>query len=94
MVSEVSIVPELRHRMVVIQRSYGKTQSVVMEGRDIGSVVFPQADIKIFLTARAEVRAQRRFDELRTKGENVSLEEIIQNIEPRRHRKIVPNSFY
>jgi len=83
MVSEVSVVPELRHRMVEIQRSYGKTQSVVMEGRDIGSVVFPQADFKIFLTARAEVRAQRRYKELSAKGENVSLEEIMQNIKHR-----------
>ncbi|MCF8378622.1 MAG: (d)CMP kinase [Bacteroidales bacterium] len=80
MVSEVSVVAELRKRMVDIQRSFGKNQSVVMEGRDIGSVVFPDADIKIFLTASPEVRAKRRFDELTAKGEKVSLEEIMKNL--------------
>ena len=80
MVSEVSVVPELRHRSVEIQRNYGDNQSVVMEGRDIGSVVFPNAEIKIFLTASPEVRAHRRFDELIAKGENVSFDEILENL--------------
>lgn len=80
MVSEVSVIPELRHRLVDIQRSYGINQSVVMEGRDIGSVVFPNAEIKIFLTASPEVRAQRRYDELKAKDENVSYDEIMENL--------------
>ncbi len=79
-VSEVSTIPELREKMVEIQKNYGKNSDVVMEGRDIGSIVFPNADIKIFLTARPEVRAQRRYDEIIQKGEKVDFDAVMNNL--------------
>jgi len=82
-VSEVSTIPELREKMVEIQRNYGRNTDVVMEGRDIGSVVFPNADIKIFLTACPEVRAQRRYDEIIQKGEKVDFDAVMNNLSHR-----------
>ena len=86
--NKVSIVakePQLRHFMVAKQRQLGAKGSVVMDGRDIGSVVFPNATIKFFLEASAEVRINRRHAELVEKGENISFEEVHANIEKRDH---------
>jgi cytidylate kinase len=79
-VSQISAIAEVRSHMVAKQRSIGSNRGIVMDGRDIGTVVFPEADIKIFMTASADVRAKRRFDELSGKGVNVDLEEIKNNI--------------
>jgi cytidylate kinase len=82
-VSEVSRIREVRNRMVELQREIGIFKGIVMDGRDIGTVVFPDAEIKIFLTASVEVRAMRRFLELKEKGVDANLEEIKSNIEER-----------
>jgi cytidylate kinase len=79
-VSIISKIPEVRLRLVEIQRKLGEKGGIVMDGRDIGTVVFPQADIKIFLTASPEIRAQRRFKELREKGIDISFKEVLENI--------------
>lgn len=79
-VSPVSAVAEVRKYMVNIQRKIGKNKGVVMDGRDIGSVVFPDAELKIFFTADAKVRAERRLLELQEKGEEVDFESIYQNV--------------
>ena len=84
-VSEISTVKEVRQKLVSLQQAMGKEKAVVMDGRDIGTNVFPDADIKIFMTATPEVRAQRRYDELIQKGIPASLEEIINNITKRDH---------
>lgn len=82
-VSLVSAVPQVRHYLVDIQRALAKDKGVVMDGRDIGTAVFPQAELKIFLTAAASVRAKRRYLELQAKGISVAYEEILHNIEMR-----------
>ena len=82
-VSAISKIDFVRTEMVDLQRSLAKDFSVVMDGRDIGTVVFPDADLKIFVTASPEVRAQRRYDELIDKGEEVSFEEIYENLKAR-----------
>jgi len=82
-VSLVSAVPEVRSYLVDIQRSLAKNKGVVMDGRDIGTAVFPEAELKIFLTASADVRAERRYLELKEKGMEASYEEILHNIEMR-----------
>jgi CMP/dCMP kinase len=79
-VSPVAAVAEVRHRLVALQQEMGKSKGIVMDGRDIGTVVFPEAELKIFMTAQPDVRAQRRFDELIAKGETISYEEIRANI--------------
>ena len=79
-VSPVAAVAEVRHRLVALQQEMGKSKGIVMDGRDIGTVVFPNAELKIFMTAQPDVRAQRRFDELTAKGEKISYEEIRANI--------------
>ncbi len=79
-VSPVATVPEIRKYLVKIQREYGKNKAVVMDGRDIGSVVFPDAELKIFLTADPKIRAERRLLELKEKGFKGNFEEIIQNV--------------
>jgi cytidylate kinase len=79
-VSPVAAVAEVRHLLVALQQEMGRTKGIVMDGRDIGTVVFPEAELKIFMTAQPDVRAKRRFDELTAKGENVSFEEIKTNI--------------
>ncbi|MGE4567679.1 MAG: (d)CMP kinase [Bacteroidales bacterium] len=79
-VSEISAIPEVRRHMVKLQQTMGKNRSIVMDGRDIGTVVFPDADIKIFMTASPEVRAQRRWLEQSEKGMRASLNEIKENL--------------
>lgn len=79
-VSFVSIIKEVRAKLRSIQQELGKRGGVVMDGRDIGTAVFPNAELKIFMTASPEVRAQRRFDELKAKGKNVSLDEVRDNL--------------
>jgi CMP/dCMP kinase len=79
-VSMISQVHEVRSRMVELQRQIGVFKGIVMDGRDIGTVVFPDADLKIFMTASVEVRAKRRYDELIAKGVKIDLEEIRKNI--------------
>ncbi|MRJ11220.1 (d)CMP kinase [Ornithobacterium rhinotracheale] len=84
-VSFIAAIPEVRAFLVEQQRDMGKKQSLVMDGRDIGTVVFPEADYKFFITARPEVRAKRRYDELIAKGKDVNLEEITKNVIERDH---------
>lgn len=79
-VSEVSAIREVRLEMVRQQQRMGKMKNIVMDGRDIGTVVFPDADVKLFMTADPKVRAERRFKELQEKGENISLEEVFDNL--------------
>lgn len=82
-VSEVSAIAEVRHAMVAQQRKMGKKKGVVMDGRDIGTVVFPDAELKVFMTADTLIRANRRQIELNEKGDFVDLEDIIENIRKR-----------
>jgi cytidylate kinase len=79
-VSRISQIPEVRERMVELQRQIGVSKGIVMDGRDIGTVVFPDADIKIFMTASTDIRAKRRYDELKEKGININFEEIKKSI--------------
>ena len=79
-VSAVSSICEVRAKLVAMQQQMGRRRGVVMDGRDIGTTVFPDAELKIFMTARPSVRARRRYDELRAKGDEVSYEEILQNV--------------
>ena len=79
-VSRISQIPEVRARMVELQRQIGAYKGIVMDGRDIGTVVFPDADIKIFMTASADIRAKRRYDELKAKGLDVDFDEIRRGI--------------
>jgi CMP/dCMP kinase len=85
LVSTVSKVPEVRKKMVALQQAFGKHKGVVMDGRDIGTVVFPDAELKLFLTASAEVRAKRRFLELQAKGDKLSYESVLENVQTRDH---------
>ena len=82
-VSAVSGVAEVRRRLVALQQAMGRDKGIVMDGRDIGTVVFPDAELKIFMTADPSVRARRRYDELRAKGERVTMEEVEENIRSR-----------
>ncbi|GLB51654.1 cytidylate kinase [Neptunitalea chrysea] len=84
-VSTVAAIPQVRQKLVEEQRAMGKEKGIVMDGRDIGTVVFPEAELKLFLTASAKVRAERRFKELTDKGDNVSFELVLENIEQRDH---------
>ncbi|HHU56884.1 MAG TPA: (d)CMP kinase [Bacteroidales bacterium] len=84
-VSEVSALAFVRKRMVELQQEMGKNGGVVLDGRDIGTVVFPQADLKLFMTASPEIRAQRRYDEMQAKGEKVSFEAVLENVKSRDH---------
>jgi CMP/dCMP kinase len=79
-VSRISQIPEVRTRLVELQRSIGAYKGIVMDGRDIGTIVFPDADIKIFMTASVDIRAKRRFDELKAKGLPIDFEEIRRGI--------------
>ncbi len=83
LVSPVSAVSSIRKRMVKLQQGYGEKKGVVMDGRDIGTKVFPQAELKIFMTASKSIRAKRRFDELSAKGYMVTMDEVYRNIEER-----------
>lgn len=82
-VSEISVIPEVRKELVKLQRKLGKAGNIVAEGRDTTTVVFPDADIKIFLTASVDERARRRFKEFHEKDSKITLEEVKQNIEKR-----------
>lgn len=82
-VSPVSAIPEVRQKLVAMQQEMGRNRGVVMDGRDIGTVVFPDAELKLFMTADPAVRAQRRYKELQEKGMPVSLEEIERNVRER-----------
>lgn len=81
--SRVSTIGFVRRELVRQQQAMGKKKGVVMDGRDIGTVVFPDAELKIFLTASPEVRAQRRFDEMKAKGENPIFDEVLANVKER-----------
>ena len=93
-VSIVAAIDFVREALVAQQQRMGKDKGIVMDGRDIGTTVFPDAELKIFVTASAEIRAQRRYDELRAKGEENSLEEILKNVKERdyidEHRAVSP----
>lgn len=92
--SAVSAVPEVRAALLDIQRGFAETDNVIMDGRDIGTVVLPNARVKIFLTAAPEIRAKRRFDELIAKGKNVTFEEVLADLNERdyndSHRAAAP----
>ena len=79
-VSDIAAIREVREKMVDLQRKFSESKNVILDGRDIGTVVFPNADVKIFLIADAKERANRRYKELVSKGENVKIEEIYENI--------------
>ena len=79
-VSSVSSIREVREKLVAMQQQMGRERGVVMDGRDIGTVVFPDAELKIFMTADAQVRAERRYAELTAKGDSVTMEEILENV--------------
>ncbi|PQV47857.1 cytidylate kinase [Jejuia pallidilutea] len=82
-VSTIAAVPEVRQKLVVIQKKIGEDKGVVMDGRDIGTVVFPNAELKIFMTASAEKRAKRRYDELKQRGDNITYEAVLKNVTER-----------
>lgn len=84
-VSQISQIAEVRHKMVALQQEMGRSRGVVMDGRDIGTVVFPDAELKIYMIASVDVRADRRYRELIAAGDNVSLDEIKRNISSRDH---------
>lgn len=85
MVSQVAALDFVRSEMVEQQRNMGKQKGIVMDGRDIGTTVFHDAELKIFVTASAEVRAQRRYDELKARGDNPDYNEILENVQLRDH---------
>ncbi|MCB5172866.1 (d)CMP kinase [Bacteroides fragilis] len=84
-VSPISALGFVREAMVAQQQEMGKAKGIVMDGRDIGTTVFPDAELKIFVTASAEIRAQRRYDELKAKGQETGFEEILENVKQRDH---------
>jgi cytidylate kinase len=84
-VSAISALAFVRERMVELQQKMGETDSIVMDGRDIGTVVFPKADLKIFMTASPEIRADRRFKEYQLKNETISFDEVLENVKKRDH---------
>ncbi|HQZ24388.1 MAG TPA: (d)CMP kinase [Flavobacterium sp.] len=82
-VSLVAEISEVRSKLVEQQQEMGKNKGIVMDGRDIGTIVFPDADLKIFMTASPMTRAERRFKELQKKGDNVTFDEVLKNVEER-----------
>ena len=94
LVSEVAAIPEVREKLVSIQRELSRSMDIVMDGRDIGTVVFPHADLKLFVKADARIRAERRWMEMREKGDDVDFDDILSNIKQRdikdTTRKIAP----
>lgn len=84
-VSQVATITEVRKQLVLQQQELGKGKGVVMDGRDIGTVVFPDAELKLFMTASAQTRAQRRYDELIERGDDVLFEDVLYNVESRDH---------
>lgn len=93
-VSQIAALGSVRQKLVAMQREMGSRGGVVMDGRDIGTVVLPEAELKLFMTARPEIRASRRFKELLERGEQVSYEEVLENVRQRdyldSHREISP----
>lgn len=93
-VSPIAALPFVRTEMVLQQQAMGRNKGIVMDGRDIGTTVFPQAELKIFVTASPEVRAQRRYDELKAKGMEADYDEILHNVQERdyidSHREVSP----
>lgn len=93
-VSPIAALPFVRKALVEQQQAMGKEKGIVMDGRDIGTVVFPDAELKVFVTASSEVRAQRRFDELKAKGMPADLQDILKNVQERdyidSHREVSP----
>ena len=93
-VSPIAALPFVREAMTAAQQAMGEEKGIVMDGRDIGTAVFPNAELKIFVTASAEVRAQRRYDELQTKGLPASYDDILKNVQERdyidSHREVSP----
>lgn len=83
LVSKIAAISEVRSKLVEQQQTMGKNKAIVMDGRDIGTVVFPSAELKIFMTASALTRGKRRFDELILKGDKVTFEEVLKNVEDR-----------
>ncbi len=92
--SRVSAIPEVRAYLLDFQRGFAKSQNVIMDGRDIGTVILPDAQVKIYLTADAEIRAKRRYDELTAKGSKVTFEEVLADLNQRdyndMHRETAP----
>ncbi len=93
-VSPIATLDFVREAMVTQQQEMGKEKGIVMDGRDIGTTVFPDAELKVFVTASPEIRAQRRYDELKAKGQAISYEEILENVKQRdyidQHRDVSP----
>lgn len=93
-VSPIAALPFVRQAMTLQQQAMGQEGGIIMDGRDIGTAVFPNAELKIFVTASPEVRAQRRYDELKAKGEEHALEDILKNVQERdyidSHREVSP----
>jgi CMP/dCMP kinase len=93
-VSKIAEISAVRSKLVEQQKAMGKNKGIVMDGRDIGTVVFPNAELKIFMTASAQTRAQRRYEELQSKSQNVTFEEVLKNVQERdyidTHRKDSP----
>ena len=93
-VSPISTLDFVRSAMVRQQQAMGNEKGIVMDGRDIGTTVFPNAELKIFVTATPEIRAQRRYDELKAKGQKASFDEILENVKQRdyidQHREVSP----
>ena len=86
MASKTSAVPQVREKLLELQRTLAKENDVIMDGRDIGTNILPDADVKIYLTASVETRAKRRYDELKEKGEDCDLDQIAQDIKERDER--------
>ena len=86
MASKTSGVPEVREKLLELQRTLARENDVIMDGRDIGTNILPNADVKIYLTASVETRARRRYDELKEKGEDCDLDQIAQDIKERDER--------
>lgn len=84
-VSAVSVIPAVRHKLVSLQQEMGREKGIVMDGRDIGTTVFPDAELKIFVNASAETRAERRYRELLDKGQQVNYQEVLDNVRNRDH---------
>ena len=84
-VSAVAAIVPVRHKLVQLQQEFGREKGIVMDGRDIGTTVFPDAELKIYVNASAETRARRRYDELRAKGQDVSYDEVLANVRERDH---------
>lgn len=93
-VSQVSVIKEVRHKLVALQKEMGAKKGLVMDGRDIGTVVFPEAELKIFMTASPEIRATRRYKELLKRGADIHFEEVLENVQQRDYldsnRKVSP----